>query len=69
MGVPCIELTNTLDDFAWLVQWVECILQSELWKTSNHATIGHMYYKLASTGMTRLLMLVLTHEMHSQTLV
>ena len=47
MGVPCIELTNTLDDFAWLVQWVECILQSELWKTSNHATIGHMYYKLA----------------------
>mgnify|MGYP000583271987 CR=1 FL=1 len=28
MGVPCIELTNSLDDFAWLVQWVECILQS-----------------------------------------
>lgn len=47
MGVPCIEITNTHDDFAWLVQWIECILQSELWKTCNHATIGHMYYKLA----------------------
>lgn len=49
MGVPCIELTNTNEDFAWLVQWIECILQSELWKTCNHATIGHMYYKLAKS--------------------
>ena len=47
MGVPCISLTNTNEDFAWLVQWVECILQAELWKTCNHATIGNMYYKLA----------------------
>lgn len=49
MGVPCIEITNTSSDFAWLVQWIECILQSELWKPCNHATIGHMYYKLAKT--------------------
>ena len=47
MGVPCIEITNTDDDFAWLVQWIECILQSELWKTCNHATIGNLYYRLA----------------------
>lgn len=47
MGVPCIELKNTHIYFAWLVQWVECILQAELWKTCNHATIGHMYYNLA----------------------
>lgn len=47
MNVPCIEITNTHEDFAWLVQWIECILQAELWKTCNHATIGHMYYKLA----------------------
>ena len=47
MGIPCIEITNTIDDFAWLVQWIECILQSELWKVSNHATIGYMYYRLA----------------------
>lgn len=23
MGVPCIELTNTREDFTWLVQWLE----------------------------------------------
>jgi nicotinamide phosphoribosyltransferase len=47
MGVPCIEVTNTNEKFAWLVQWIECILQAELWKTCNHATIGNMYYKIA----------------------
>lgn len=47
MGIPCIEITNTHDNFAWLVQWIECILQAELWKMCNHATIGHMYYTLA----------------------
>jgi len=47
MGVPCIEITNTHPSFAWFVQWIECILQSELWKISNHATIGYMYWKLA----------------------
>lgn len=47
MGIPCIEVKNTHDEFAWLVQWIECILQSELWKMCNHATIGNMYYKIA----------------------
>jgi nicotinamide phosphoribosyltransferase len=47
MGVPCIEITNTHDDFAWLVQWIECILQVELWKPCCHATIGYMYREIA----------------------
>lgn len=47
MGIPCIEVTNTHDNFPWLVQWVECILQAELWKTCNHATISKMYLELA----------------------
>lgn len=47
MGVPCIELTNTIIGYAWLVQWVECLLQVELWKICNDATIGDMYYRLA----------------------
>ena len=47
MGVPCIEITNTDEEFAWVVQWIECILQSELWKTCNHATIAKMYLDLA----------------------
>ena len=46
MGVPCIEITNTHDDFAWLVQWIECILQVELWKPCCHATIGYMYRQI-----------------------
>lgn len=48
MGIPCIELTNTNPKFAWLTQWVECILQVELWKMCGHATIGHMYRKVAN---------------------
>lgn len=47
MGIPCIELSNTHPDFAWLVQWVECILQSELWKPCCHATVGAMYREVA----------------------
>ena len=47
MGVPCIEITNTDDRFAFLVQWIECILQVELWKPCCHATIGHMYRDIA----------------------
>lgn len=46
-SIKILNNYNTHDDFAWLVQWIECILQSELWKTCNHATIGHMYYRLA----------------------
>lgn len=47
MGVPCIEITNTHPNFAWVAQWVECILQSELWKPCFHATIGDKYYEVA----------------------
>lgn len=47
MGVPCIEITNTDDRFAWLVQWIECVMQSELWKPCCHTTIGHMYRDIA----------------------
>lgn len=48
MGVPCIELTNTKPEFAWLVQWVECILQAELWRPCAHATVGKMYRNCAN---------------------
>lgn len=44
MGIPCIEITNTHPDFAWVVQWIECLLQTELWSACNYATIGKMYY-------------------------
>lgn len=47
MGVPVVEMTNTHPDFAWVVQWVECILQAEVWSASAYATVGHEYYKVA----------------------
>lgn len=47
MGVPVVEMTNTHPDFAWVVQWVECILQSELWAPCAYATIGKAYHDLA----------------------
>lgn len=43
MGVPCIEVTNTHPDFAWVVQWVESLLSSEIWKPCAHATVGKIY--------------------------
>lgn len=48
MGVPCIEIFNTKPEFAWVVQWIECILQVELWKPCCHATIGRMYRESAN---------------------
>ena len=48
MGVPCIELTNTHPDFAWVVQWIECVCQSETFGTCNWATMAHEYRKLAN---------------------
>lgn len=48
MGVPVVEMTNTHPDFAWVVQWVECILQAELWAPCAYATVGKAYYDVAS---------------------
>lgn len=46
MHVPCIEITNTHDDFAWVVQWVESLLSSEIWKPCIHANVGYTYRKI-----------------------
>ena len=43
MHVPCISITNTHPDFAWLVQWVESLLSSEIWKPCVHAGVGKSY--------------------------
>lgn len=48
MGIPVVEMTNTHPDFAWVVQWVECILQAELWAPCAYATVGKAYHDLAT---------------------
>lgn len=47
MGIPVVEMINTHPDFAWVVQWVECVLQAELWAPCAYATIGKAYHDLA----------------------
>ena len=48
MGIPVVEMRNTHYNFAWVVQWIECILQAELWATCAYATVGKAYHDLAS---------------------
>lgn len=43
MRVPCIEVTNTLPEFAWVVQFIESLLSSEIWKPCIHANVGVSY--------------------------
>ena len=47
MGIPVVEMTNTHPDFAWVVQWIECILQAELWAPCAYATVSKAYHDLA----------------------
>ena len=47
MGVPIVEMRNTHPRFAWLVQWVECLLQTEVWPMCAYATVGYEYHKVA----------------------
>lgn len=53
MGIPCIEIANTHDDFAWLVQWIECILQVELWKPCCLPLLVICIGKLQISGITK----------------
>lgn len=46
MGVPCIEISNTRDEFAWVVQWVESLLSCEMWKPCIQANVGFSYRKV-----------------------
>jgi nicotinamide phosphoribosyltransferase len=40
-------MRNTHPRFAWLVQWVECLLQTEVWPMCAYATVGWEYHKVA----------------------
>lgn len=46
MHIPCIAITNTHDDFAWVVQWIESLLSSEIWKPCVHANVGYSYRQI-----------------------
>lgn len=44
--VPMLEISNTHDNFAWLVNYVETLLSSNLWFPITSATIGHEFRKI-----------------------
>lgn len=46
MQVPVLTITNTHDAFFWLVNYLETVLCSELWKASTNATIAHHYRQI-----------------------
>ena len=54
MGIPLVEMRNTHPRFAWVIQWLECLLQTEVWPMCAYATVGWEYHKVASKyyGMT-----------------
>lgn len=43
MGIPVMTITNTLDDFFWLVNYHETPLSTSTWKTATNATIAREY--------------------------
>jgi nicotinamide phosphoribosyltransferase len=46
MGIPVLTITNTLDDFFWLVNYHETPLSTTTWKTATNATIAREYRKI-----------------------
>lgn len=41
--VPMIQITNTHDDFAWLVNFIETLMSCHIWQPMTSATIAHKY--------------------------
>lgn len=46
MGIPVLTITNTKDDFFWLVNYHETPLSTTTWKTATNATIAREYRKI-----------------------
>lgn len=46
IGVPMMTLVNTIDEFAWLTNYLETIMSTELWQPMTSATIAKGYRDL-----------------------
>lgn len=44
--VPVLTVTNTIDEFFWLPNYIESVMSAELWKASTTATTAYQYRKL-----------------------
>ena len=45
MGIPCLTIINTLDEFFWLTNYLETIISSIIWKPTTSATTSFQYRK------------------------
>ena len=46
IGVPILTITNTHDDFAWLVNYLETYLSTNIWKPITMATNSYEYKRI-----------------------
>ena len=46
IGVPMLTITNTLPEFAWLVNYLETLISASIWQSYTSATIAHEYKKI-----------------------
>lgn len=46
IGVPVLTITNTIDEFFWLPNYLETWLSTELWKSSTSATTAAVYRRI-----------------------
>ena len=46
--VPMIEISNTHDDFAWLVNSIETLMSCSLWHPMISANVGYRYRKIVN---------------------
>lgn len=44
--IPLLTITNTLPEYFWLVNYIETMLSTYMWKPITSATIAKQYYKL-----------------------
>jgi nicotinamide phosphoribosyltransferase len=46
MRIPCFTITNTIDEFYWLVNYLETVISRKIWKPCTSATIAFEYRKV-----------------------
>ena len=47
VGVPCLTITNTMDEFFWLTNYLETWISNEMWKTCTSATTAALYRRIS----------------------
>ena len=46
IGIPMLTITNTLPEFAWLVNYLETLISTQLWQAMTSATISNKYREI-----------------------